>query len=351
MSEPRLLILGTGAIATRHAEQFALIPGCHLAAAVDVNPERARAFAESNHIPRAFGDLDEAIAWGGFDAAVNSTPDPAHHPTTLKLIAAGKHVFCEKPLALNATDAGEMTAAAEKAGLVNMVNFTYRNASALQTARRLVEEGQLGTVRHVQASYLQSWLSAAHWGDWRTEERWLWRLSSAHGSRGVLGDIGVHILDFASFGTGLDIVSLQARMKTFDKAEGGAIAAYTLDVNDSVAMTVEFSNGALGVVHMSRFATGKRNDLELTIHGDRGALKVWSDERTSTLEACVGRDIETQTWAPVDLPPTPRNEERFVIALLSGENGEPDFAHATRVQRLLDLAFVSDAEGRTLPVG
>ena len=85
-------------------------------------------------------------------------------------------------------------------------------------------------------------------------------------------------------------------MKTFDKAEGGAIAAYTLDVNDSVAMTVEFSNGALGVVHMSRFATGKRNDLELLIHGDRGALKVWSDERTSSLEVCLGRDIETQTW-------------------------------------------------------
>ncbi len=350
MTAPRLLILGTGAIATRHAEQFALIPGCTLVAAVDVNLDRATSFATLNHIPRAFGDLDEAIAWGAFDAAVNSTPDPVHHPTTLKLLAAGKHVFCEKPLALNATDAQEMTDAAEAAGLLNMVNFTYRNASALQTARRLVEDGQIGTIRHVQASYLQSWLSAPHWGDWRTEERWLWRLSSAHGSKGVLGDIGVHILDFATFGTGLDITALQARMKTFDKAPGGAIGAYTLDVNDSVAMTVEFSNGALGVIHMSRFATGKRNDLDLMIHGDKGALKIWSDERTSTLEVCLGPDVETQTWTAVDLPATPRNEERFVIALLSGQNGEPDFRHATRVQALLDLAFVSDAESRMLPV-
>lgn len=350
MKGTRLLILGTGAIAARHAEQFAQIPGTTLVAAADINADRARSFAELCRIPRAFGDLDEAIAWGGFDAAVNSTPDGVHHPTTLKLLAAGKHVFCEKPLAVNAADAFEMTEAAEAAGRINMVNFTYRNAAAIQTARRMVEEGRIGAVRHVQASYLQSWLSAAHWGDWRTEERWLWRLSSAHGSKGVLGDIGVHILDFVTFGTGLEITALGARMKTFDKAEGNAIDTYTLDVNDSVAMTVELSNGALGVVHMSRFATGRRNDLDLLIHGERGALKVWSDERTSALEVCLGADIETQTWVPVELTPTPRNEERFVLALLSGVNGEPDFRHAARIQRLVDLCFLSDAEGRILPV-
>ncbi len=349
MSDVRLLILGTGGIAHRHAEQFTLIPGCTVVAAADVVLERARSFAEDCRIPCAFGDLDEAIAWGAFDAAVNSTPDGVHHPTTLKLIAAGKHVFCEKPLAVNASDAREMTEAAEAAGVINMVNFTYRNASAIQTARRMIEAGEIGTVRHVQASYLQSWLAAGHWGDWRTEERWLWRLSSAHGSKGVMGDIGVHILDFVSYGTGLDITALQARMRTFDKAVGGMIDAYTLDVNDSVAMTVEFSNGALGVVHMSRFATGKANDLDLMIHGDTGALKIWANEKTSSLEVCLGPDIETQTWVPVALPPTPRNEARFVAALRSGKNGAPDFRHATRVQELVDLSFVSDAEGRVLP--
>jgi predicted dehydrogenase len=350
LTEPRILILGTGAIARRHAEQLALIPGCRLVAAVDAYPERARTFAEACGIPQAFAGLDEAIAWDGFDAAVNSTPDAVHHPTTLKLLAAGKHVFCEKPLALNATDALEMTEAAEAAGLINMVNFTYRNASAIQTARRMVESGEIGAVRHVQASYLQSWLTGRHWGDWRTEERWLWRLSSAHGSKGVLGDIGVHILDFVTYGTGLDIAALHARLKTFDKAEGGAIDVYKLDVNDSVAMTIELANGALGVVHMSRFATGKTNDLDLMIHGEKGALKVWANTTDSALEGCLGADIETQTWKPLECPPTPRNETRFLIALLSGENGEPSFRHAAAVQKLLDLCFVSDAEGRMLPV-
>jgi predicted dehydrogenase len=350
VTDRRILILGTGAIAHRHAEHFSALPGCRLVAACDINAERARTFAEMHRIDCAFGSLEDAIAWDGFDAAVNATPDGVHKDTTLQLIAAGKPVFCEKPLALNFADALAMTEAAEAAGLVNMVNLTYRNAHALQMARRMVEAGAIGTIRHVSASYLQSWLTASHWGDWRTDERWLWRLSSAHGSKGVLGDIGIHILDFLMFGTGLDVASLGARMKTFDKAEGGAIGAYTLDVNDSVAMTVEMSNGALGVVHMTRFATGKLNDLDLTIHGDKGALKIWANHEASRLEACLGADVETQTWKPVDCPPTPKNADRFVIALLTGENGEPDFRRAAKVQKLLDLCFVSHAEGRVLAV-
>ena len=342
----RLLMLGTGAMARAHAERFALLPGCEIVAAVDANPERAREFAETFHLPNAFGALSDALAWGEFDACVNATPDGAHKDTTLALVAAGKPVLCEKPLAVTYPDALAMTEAAEAAGLVNMVNLTYRNAAALQTARRMVEAGEIGTVRHAQASYLQSWLTGRHWGDWRTEERWLWRLSSQHGSRGVLGDIGVHILDFVTYGAGLDIVSLSARMRTFDKAEGGMIGVYQLDVNDSVAIAAEFSNGALGVIHMSRYATGKANELDLMIHGDRGALKVWADAHGSSLEVCLGPDIETQTWKPMDCPPTPRNEQRFLIALLSGENGEPTFRRAAEMQKLIDLCFVSDAESR-----
>ena len=347
---PRLLILGTGGIAHRHAEQFGVIPGCRLVAAVDTNIERARAFADLHKIPAVFGGLDAALAWGEFDAAVNATPDAAHKATTLRLIEARKAVFCEKPLALDYEDAMAMTVAAETAGLIGMVNLTYRNAAALQMARRMVEAGEIGAVRHIEASYLQSWLTAPHWGDWRTEERWLWRLSSAHGSKGVLGDIGIHILDFVTFGTGLDVVALAARLKTFDKASGGLIGEYRLDANDSVAMTVEMSNGALGVVHMTRFATGNLNDLNLAVYGDGGALKIWANHEESRLEACLGPDMETQTWRRLECPQTPRNEMRFALALLSGETGEPTFRHAAEVQKLLDLCFASDLEGRRLEV-
>ena len=243
-----------------------------------------------------------------------------------------------------------MTVAAETAGLIGMVNLTYRNAAALQMARRMVEAGEIGTVRHIEASYLQSWLTARHWGDWRTEERWLWRLSSAHGSKGVLGDIGIHILDFVTFGTGLDVVALTAKLKTFDKADGGLIGEYRLDANDSVAMTVEMSNGALGVVHMTRFATGNLNDLNLAVYGESGALKIWADHEGSRLDACLGPDMETQTWRRLECPQTPRNEMRFALALLAGETGEPTFRRAAEVQKLLDLCFASDRDGRRLEV-
>ncbi len=345
-----LLILGTGGMAGRHLEQFSAIPGCTIVAACDVNATRAKTFAELHGIAHVFDDLGKALEWGCFDAVINATPDGVHKATSLEIIAAGKPIYCEKPLATNAPDAFEMVDAVEEAGLINMVNLTYRHAHALQHARNLIAAGEIGTVRHVEASYLQSWLVGRHWGDWRTDERWLWRLSSSHGSKGVLGDIGIHILDFVTYGTGLDIAALQARLKTFDKAEGGAIGAYTLDANDSVAMTVEFDNGALGVIHMSRFATGKTNELDLTIHGDRGALKIWANTTDSSLQGCLGPDIETQTWRSMECSATPINAERFVMALRADAAAAPGFRRAAELQKLLDLCFVSSAERRMLDV-
>ena len=153
-----------------------------------------------------------------------------------------------------------------------------------------------------------------------------------------------------AYAAGSDVTSLSSRIKTFHKAPGDRIGEYTLDANDSAVINAELANGAIGPIQATRWATGNLNDIHLSLYGDKGGLRVMTDGKVSSLAICAGADIDTQTWVPVDLPATPRNEERFVIALLSGENGEPDFRHATRVQRLLDLAFVSDAEGRMLPV-
>ena len=219
----RLLILGTGGMANQHAKNFAAIDGVTLVGGVDVDPARLEKFNATHSIPKGFASLDAAIAWGEFDAVANVTPDSIHHPTSIAALRAGKHVFCEKPLATDAVKAFEMVDVAEHSGLVNMVNLTYRNVAQLQKAREIVLTGQIGAVKHVEASYLQSWLVSKAWGDWRTESQWLWRLSKKHGSNGVLGDIGVHILDFASFGSGLDIEHVFARLKTFDKAPGNKI--------------------------------------------------------------------------------------------------------------------------------
>lgn len=346
----RLLLLGTGGIANQHVEEFGAVPQCRIVACVDAVPGRAAAFAAKNGIGTPFESLEAALSWGGFDAAINATPDGVHKATTLELIAAGKHVFCEKPLAPNHADALAMTEAAERAGLINMVNLIYRNSPAIQQARAMVEAGELGELRHVEAGYRQSWLVGKAWGDWRTEDMWLWRLSGAHGSTGVLGDVGIHILDFATYGAAEDIASLQADLVTFPKAEGDRIGKYTLDANDSAAITARLAGGALATIIATRYATGHLNDLTLTLHGTKGALRVETNGKVSALSGCFGKNVDKARWRKIGLEPTRRNARRFVDALASGENGDPSFRRAANIQRVIDAAFESDRTGRAVRI-
>lgn len=340
----RLVILGTGGMARQHAMHFAKIPGVKLVAGVDTDQARAAAFAEKHEIAKSFGSLDEAIAWGKFDAAANVTPDSVHHATTMKLMAAGKHVFCEKPLAVNYPDAKEMAATAEKAGLINMVNLTYRNVAELQKARAMVLAGDVGKVRHIEAAYRQSWLVSKHWGDWKTEPQWLWRLSKKHGSNGCLGDTGIHILDFAVYGAATEVDHLFCKLRAFDKAPGGKIGEYVLDANDGFTMAVTFKNNAIGVIHGSRFATGHLNELHLRVHGDKGAVEVLHTTKGSKLRACVGEDVEKAVWRNIVPSPVETNYQKFAAAVKSGQNQEPSFRHAANLQRVLDLAQASDSQ-------
>jgi predicted dehydrogenase len=335
----RLLIIGTGSMARAHAINFKNERDIELVATVETNGERREAFAKEHGIENAFSDLDKALAWGEFDAAANVTPDPVHYPTTMKLIAAGKHVFCEKPLATDYPHAKEMVDAAEKAGLINMVNLTYRASPALYKARALVEAGKIGALRHFEASYLQSWLVGKQWGDWRTEDRWLWRLSTKHGSKGTVGDIGIHLIDFATFAAGSDVAWMSARTKTFHKAKGDRIGKYRLDANDSFVMSAELGNGALGLIHATRFATGNANEIRVSLFGDQGALMIHTNGRESSLQMCAGPDVDKQKWRPVKTPAVPTTYQRFAKALRTGQNGDPSFRRAADIQRVLDLCL------------
>jgi len=341
----RLLIVGTGGMANNHAMEFARIAGVELVAGVDTRAAQLDAFRANHNIPHGFASVDEALAWGEFDAVTNVTPDPVHYPTTMPLLAAGKHVLCEKPLATNAAHAQEMADAAEAAGVVNMVNLSYRNVAALQQAAVMVRRGDIGTVRHFEASYLQSWLTQAAWGAWQEQPQWLWRLSTAHGSKGVLGDVGIHILDFATFVAGQDVAEVSCRLATFDKAPGGRVGEYVLDANDSATMQVVLANGALGTVAATRFASGHLNDLRLRIYGDKGGLEVTFERGISGLRACLGDDMLTGTWHDVTAPVLPSVYERFIAAINGTGAAEPTFARGAALQRLLDRAEASAAQG------
>lgn len=345
MKDIRVLILGTGGMAKAHADAYQAMPGVTLVAGVDTNADRLSAFTGKYSMAHGFATVADALDWGQFDAVSNVTPDPVHYPTTMPLLAAGKHVLCEKPLAANYPHAAEMAAAAAKAGVVNMVNLTYRNGPALMHAAKMVADGAIGPVRHFEASYLQSWLTQPAWGDWMTESQWLWRLSSAHGSLGVLGDIGVHILDFATIVAGAGASNVSCRLTTFDKAPGGKIGDYVLDANDSFNMHLRLANGAVGVIHASRMATGHFNDLQLRIFGTKGGLDVRYENEVSSLRACIGADALTATWADIAVPEVATNYERFIDAIRLSKPVLPDFARGAELQKVLDLAVISNAEG------
>jgi len=339
----RLLILGTGGMANNHATNFAAIDGVEVVGGVDVVPERLAAFCAQHKIANQFSSIEDALAWGQFDAVANVTPDSMHYPTTMKAIAAGKHVFNEKPLATDGKLAMEMTEAMEKSGKVGMVNFTYRNSPAIQEGRKMVQAGAIGKVRHVEASYLQSWLVGNFWGDWKSESKWLWRLSTAHGSNGALGDIGIHIVDWTSYGAGADITKVFARLRTFDKAPpDNRIGEYGLDANDTVTMTVDFDNGAIGTIFATRTGAGQKDQLRLRVYGETGALEMIYDTGKSTLRACLGEDVHTAEWKDIPLQPFETNYIRFARAVREGKTIEPSFRRAANIQKVLDAAAASD---------
>ena len=340
----RIAIIGTGGIAGSHATNFSKIPGCKLVAGCDVDQARAAAFCAKHAIPKVYTDVDVMLKECGIDAVVNATPDRFHAPLSIKAIKAGKHVLCEKPLALDYAEAMTMVKAVAGKKLINMVNLSYRNAAALHKAHQLIASGKLGEILHVDASYLQSWLVSTAWGDWRKTPAFAWRLSKNHGSTGVLGDIGVHLVDFVTYAVGGGISKVNAQMKAFTKIKGEKHGEYTLDANDTALMQVEFANGALGMLHVTRWATGHLNTVQLLVCGTKGALRMNLDKAYDKLEISMGKDLHPAKWKEVQCPKTPTVAQRFIKSIRTGVNDQPDFKRGAEVQKVLDACFVSDAQ-------
>jgi predicted dehydrogenase len=346
----RLAIIGTGGMAENHARNFLKDRSCRLVAACDVDAAKLEAFADRHDIPGRYADTRELLAHADVDAVSVVTPDAFHAPITLLCLKAGKHVLCEKPLALNHAEALRMTAAARRAGVVNMVNFSYRDWPCIQGIARALRRGDLGEVRHVEANYLQGWLASNIRGDWRKNPSALWRLSTRHGSKGVLGDIGVHIVDYATFPCG-PVREVYCRLRAFPKAPRNRVGQYVLDANDSAVLNVEFANGALGVIHTSRWVGGHANRLALKIAGTQGTLSMDSEVSTTSYKICNGSGLRKCEWREVACAPVPTNYQRFLRAIRSGKPGEPDFARGAEIQRVLDACFESDRLRRPVKIG
>jgi predicted dehydrogenase len=337
-----------------------------------------------------------------------AAPGSLHAPVAIAALQAGKHVLCEKPLANTLAEAERMAAAADAAfpsGARAMVGFNYRRVPALALARRLVEQGRIGTLRHVRAVYLQDWLVDP-------DSPLTWRLQAERAGSGALGDLGAHIVDLARFLTGDEIVGVSAVSATFvgqrplpggagdgdgtrdangtgsgdPTGTGGASGARAasgtenadrngstggtgrVTVDDAVVFSARFASGALGSFEATRYAAGRKNGLRIELNGAAGSL-AFDLERLNELEFYDGDDTDggatggfrrilvtepehpylSGWWPPghtLGWEHTFTNQARDLLtAIADGGQPAPSFGDGLAVQRVLDAVQRSAAAG------
>ncbi|MDX1663005.1 MAG: Gfo/Idh/MocA family oxidoreductase [Candidatus Promineifilaceae bacterium] len=208
----------------------------------------------------------------------NGGPNNIHAEPSIAAAEAGKHVFCEKPLARTAEEAKEMLDAVEKADVKHMVAFNYRFIPAIRQAKELIDSGALGQIYHYRAVYLQEWIMP-HYGTPK-----IWRLDKEAAGSGALGDLGAHIIDLGRFLVG-EPKSVSAMTRTFIKERPLPDGEGTgeVDVDDAFVAAVEFENGAIGTLEATRFAAGRKNYEVFEINGEKGTIR-FNLERMNELE-------------------------------------------------------------------
>jgi predicted dehydrogenase len=223
---------------------------------------RARAAADELGIERGYDSLDELLADDAIDVVHVCTPNALHAEQAAAIVAAGKHIVCEKPLATSVTDAAALVDAVASAGVTATVPFVYRFHSLVREARARVQQGELGRLLSIHGSYLQDWLLDAGDDNWRVEE-------ASGGRSRAFGDIGSHLVDLTEFITGDRVTRVSATKRTFfgERAEHAAITT-----EDAVAIVLETAGGALGTLLVSQVAAGRKNRLHLEIAGSSESI-------------------------------------------------------------------------------
>ncbi|MEM9351578.1 MAG: Gfo/Idh/MocA family oxidoreductase [Planctomycetota bacterium] len=214
------------------------------------------------------------------------TPGSTHRDIAVAAAEAGKHVFCEKPLAFTLDESRDMLAAAEKAGVKHMVNFNYRRCPAVSLAKRMIENDDIGEVRHARFTYLQDWLVDPQFP-------MNWRMRKEAAGSGAHGDLGSHSIDMARYLVG-ELTDVVGQKKTFiterpAEGESSGLTATAgegtekVTVDDCSMWLAKFESGALGTFEATRLAPGRKNFNRFEINGSKGSL-VWCFEQLNWLQ-------------------------------------------------------------------
>ena len=356
-SRLRAAIVGGGFMAEVHSRAVRAARA-DLAGIVSSTPERSAAAAERLGVGRSYGSLDELLADDTIDVVHVTTPNALHADQAVAVLASGKDVVCEKPIATSIPDAERMVAAAK--GRTATVPFVYRFHPLVREARARFASGEAGRVLSVNASYLQDWLLGS--GDDN------WRVDAEQGGRSrAFADIGSHLVDLVEFVSG-DRVSRVVATKRTVFAERAAHAGITTE--DAVAVVIETRSGALGTLLVSQVAPGRKNRLWLEIAGSAESVAfdqeqpetLWIGRRKGSLTIPRDADQLSEDAARLCVLPSGHPQgyqdafNAFVAdsyAAVAGENpdGLPRFADGLRAVRVTDAVIDSAESGTWIEMG
>jgi predicted dehydrogenase len=290
LSKVNVGVVGTGFMGVAHTEALRRL-GVNVAGIVGSSPERAQKKADAANLPSVYASLDALLADPSIHVVHITSPNDAHYEQVLATVAAGKHVVCEKPLALNSTQTKHLLAAATDANCVHAVCFNQRFYPQVHQARAMVAAGELGVPRLVSGGYLQDWLLL--------DTDWNWRLvAEKAGALRAIADIGSHWFDNISFITGQSITDVFADLYTFvtkrnhPVGEVESFAAHSVgdverveeDVisDDAAGLLLRFSGGARGTGTISQVSAGRKNHLSWEIDGSFSSV-AWCTESPEDL--------------------------------------------------------------------
>jgi predicted dehydrogenase len=340
-------VIGTGFGRTVHIPGFLEVRDATVIGVASSRYERARQVAEEFSLPRCFTTWRELIECSDIAVVSIATPPFLHEEMVLAALGAGKAVLCEKPLALNAAQAGKMLEAARRAGCVHMINFEFREIPAWQLVKRMMEAGELGTLRHVNVNWI-----VQGWAD--PERPWTWRADRGQGG-GTLGALGVHAFDYIEWLLGsIRSLTAQLRIRVSHRLDKSGMRR-PVSAEDCCDLLLELENGAPVNLTISAVALfGKGHWVEL--YGEDKVLilgsdhlsdygkgfAVWEGIRGSAKlqKRVIPEEIQSEgEFTDGRIAPFVKLAQRFIDAVRENRTDvHPSFEDGFRAQKLMDLA-------------
>lgn len=281
-------VIGAGFIGPAHIESLRRLGFVDVIAIAGRDGASTDRSARDLSIPRAYGDVEQLVRDPDVDVVEICSPNIHHFSQARAALDAGKHVVCEKPLAMTSGESAQLVDLAERSDRVHAVTFNIRFYPLVQQMRSLVRDGALGTIYQVHGGYWQDWLLHDTDYNWRVER-------GQGGALRAVGDIGSHWLDLAQYVTGMHVTRLCAQLSTFlpvRQKPSAAIQTFSsadierrpvdVDTEDAAALMLAFDGGARGNMQVSQVSAGRKNRVVLEVNGSRGSV-CWDGERPNEL--------------------------------------------------------------------